>query len=393
MKSRRPSRQGVLPYGRQWIQEEEIQTAVQVLRGDWITQGPLIERFEDAIARYCGVPYAVAVSSGTAALHAACAAAGIGPGDEVIIPTLTFVASANCVAFCGGRPVLADIDPQTLTLDLKDAERRITSRTKAIVSVDFAGLPAEMEELRALAEKHHLCLISDSAHSLGAEYRGHRVGGLADMTILSFHPVKHITTGEGGMVLTSDAALASRLRAFRTHGIVRQPEELTANDGPWYYEMQHLGYNYRITDFQCALGLAQLDRLDSFLSRRREIAALYGEAFRANAALILPPAPLHSLSAHHIYPLQFRTELLTATRRTLFEDLRAAGIGVQVHYIPIHFQPYYQRTFGYERGQFPAAEHYYERTLTIPLFPAMSDEDAMDVINAVEDLVDRYLVH
>ena len=256
-----PVRKTMLPYGHQWLDENDLSAVVEALKGDWITQGPTVNEFEQRVADYCGARYAVAVSSGTAALHAACAVAGIAAGDEAITTPLTFVATANAVVYCGGRPVFADIRPDALNIDPTEIEKRITPHTKAILPVDFTGHPADLDAIRDIAEAHHLLVIEDAAHALGAEYKGHKIGGLSDMTILSFHPVKHITTGEGGMILTNSETFYEKLKIFRHHGIVKAPDKLTRDEGPWYYEIQDLGYNLRITDFQCALGLSQLSKI------------------------------------------------------------------------------------------------------------------------------------
>ncbi len=383
------AREQFIPYASQWLDEEDIAAVVNVLRGSWLTQGPAVREFEREVAAYCGARYAVAVATGTAALHCAAFAAGLGPGDEAITSAITFVASANCAAYLGARPVLAEIDPATITMDVGDLERRLSPRTKAIIPVDFAGHPAELEEIMALARAHCAIVIEDAAHSLGAIYRGKRVGTLADMTILSFHPVKHITTGEGGIVLTDNDALYEKLQLFRTHGITNRPEQLEhRTEGDWYYEMQALGYNYRMTDLQCALGISQLRKLDRFVARRREIAQRYREGFAdLTEFATLPSEQPYADSSYHLYVLQFHLERLRATRKELFDALRARQIGVHVHYIPVHLQPYYQRTYGYRRGDFPNAERYYERCLTIPMYPRMSDADVERVIASVRDVV------
>jgi dTDP-4-amino-4,6-dideoxygalactose transaminase len=294
------------------------------------------------------------------------------------------------VLYLGGRPVFADIDPGTLTIDPEDVARRVTPSTKAIISIDFAGHPAEMDEINAISEQHGLTIISDAAHSLGASYRGRPVGGLADMTVMSFHPVKHITTGEGGMVLTDDQRLYERLTLFRTHGITNRPELLQETaEGAWYYEMQALGFNYRITDLQCALGLSQLKKLDRFVARRRDIATRYTKAFAGVPEIITPSERPHAQSSYHLYVLQFDFGRLEIDRATMFASLRGRKIGAQVHYIPVHLQPYMRHTLGYGRGDFPRAERYYDRCLTIPLFPKMSDGDAQRVIDTVLDIVER----
>ncbi|MCH7605241.1 UDP-4-amino-4,6-dideoxy-N-acetyl-beta-L-altrosamine transaminase [Patescibacteria group bacterium] len=371
-----------LPYGKQWIDEKDIEEVVRVLKTDWITQGPTIEKFERTVARYCKVKYAVAVSSGTAALHAAYATVGIGPGDEIITSPLTFVATTNAAVYCGAIPVFADIKEDTLTIDPKEIEKKITKKTKAIVPVDFAGHPCEYDEIRKIAKKRKLLIIEDAAQALGSTYRGKRVGNIADITILSFHPVKTITTGEGGMVLTDNKDVYEKLRVFRHHGIEKKPAK-----GEWYYEINTLGYNYRITDIQCALGLSQFRKLPSFIKRRREIVKQYNKAFQDAEELILPQEKSYVKSAWHIYVIQLRLRMLKKGRKQIFEDLKKAGIGVQVHYIPVHLHPFYRKTFGYKKGDFPVAERYYERALTLPLYPKMTDQDVARVIRTVKKVL------
>lgn len=373
--------QRFIPYGRQWIDRSDISAVRNVLRSDWITQGPTIERFESEIARIVSATFGVALATGTAALHATCFAIGISPGDEVIVPTLTFAATANCVLYCGGKPVLCDIDPTTLTIDVAQAERTITKKTKAIIAVDFAGHPAHWNELRALAKKRRLILIADSAHALGARYKGKPVGSLADLTIFSFHPVKAITTAEGGMVVTNNKHYADRIQLFRNHGI-RKPTRYQVPGTryhSWYQEMVELGYNYRLTDLQAALGLSQLQKLKPFIRRRRDIANQYVNAFHGVEELILPP---HQPWAQHAWHL-FVVQLKTRNRDAVYDQLKKKGVGAQVHYVPIHLQPYYRKRFGFRKGDFPQSEEYYARCLSIPLFPAMTDQQVKRVINTI----------
>jgi perosamine synthetase len=364
----------MLPYGRQSIDEDDVQAVVEVLRSDWITTGPAVEAFEAEVARCAGAGEAVAVSSGTAALHAAMHAAGIGPGDEVIVPAMTFVATANAVVFQGGTPVFADVRPETLLVDPASVEARIGPRTRAVVTVDYAGQPCDYDELRLLARKRGLVLIADACHSLGAEYRGRRVGSLADLTAFSFHPVKPITTGEGGMVVTDDRRLAARMRAFRNHGISTGPRQ-RLREGTWRCEMEDLGYNYRLTDFQCALGLRQLRKLPAFLERRRVLARLYAEALRGVTPLRSLPDRTH---AYHLCVVRCE-----GSRGELHSSLARAGIAAAVHYLPVHLHPYYRRRFKTGPGLCPAAEEAYERILTLPLFPSMRDEDVEQVAGVV----------
>jgi len=371
-----------IPYGHQWIDAKDIQAVGKVLKSDWITQGPKVDEFEKKVAAYCDVRYAVAFSSGTAALHAAYAVAGIQRGDEVITTPLTFAATANAVVYVGGMPVFSDIDEQTLNIDPKEIEKKITKKTKAIAPVDFAGHPCEYDEIRKIAQKHNLLIIEDAAHALGSTYRGKRIGGLADMTILSFHPVKAITTGEGGMVLTNRKEFYEKLKIFRHHGIEKKPEK-----GAWYYEIEKPGYNYRITDIQCALGLSQFQKLETFIKRRREIVRKYNEAFRSLEELILPEEKQYVKSAWHIYAVQLNLRKLKSTRKEIFEALREQGIGVQVHYMPVHLHPFYRKKFGYRKGDFPVAERYYQRAITLPLFPKMTDGEVSRVIKTVKKVL------
>ncbi|MBY6272808.1 UDP-4-amino-4,6-dideoxy-N-acetyl-beta-L-altrosamine transaminase [Caldibacillus debilis] len=385
----RPVRESYLPYGRQWIDEEDIEAVVEALKGDFLTTGPYVSRFERAIADYVGAKYAVAFSNGTAALHGACFAAGIGEGDEVITTPMTFAASANCVLYRGGVPVFADIDEKTYNIDPQSVEEKITERTKAIIPVDFAGQPADLDPILEIAEKHRLVVIEDAAHALGAVYKGRKVGSISDMTMFSFHPVKLITTGEGGIIVTNNEEYYERLLQFRTHGITRDRSRMAEDHGPWYYEMQFLGYNYRLTDIQAALGLSQLKKIEKFLELRRRYAAMYNDAFKGMDELILPHQPEWAESGWHLYVIRLRPEKLAASRREIFEALQRQNIGVNVHYIPVHYQPYY-RKLGYDKGICPKAERVYEEILTLPLFPAMSEQDVRDVIEAVKRTVGQY---
>ena len=383
-----PVRAQMLPYGRQALDEADVAAVVESLRSDWLTTGPRVAEFERRVAERVGVRHAVAVSSGTAALHAAAFAAGLGPGDEAIVPPLTFAATANAVLYQGATPVFADVLPDTLTLDPARVREQLTARTRAIVAVDFAGHPADLDELRALARTQGLALLDDAAHALGAEYRGRPVGGRADLTTFSFHPVKHVTTGEGGMVVTDDAALAERVARFRNHGITTGHAE-RFQSGEWFYEMVDLGFNYRLTDVQCALGLSQLGKLDRFLARRAAIAARYREALGRLPGVALQTVAPDVRHAWHIFPLLLDLDRLADDRRAIFAALRAEGIGVNVHYIPVYWHPYYQR-LGYPKGLCPVAERAYERLLTLPLFPAMEDRDVEDVVTAVRRVITHY---
>ncbi|NBG89530.1 UDP-4-amino-4,6-dideoxy-N-acetyl-beta-L-altrosamine transaminase [Isachenkonia alkalipeptolytica] len=384
-----PIRDTYLAYGKQSVNEDDIKAVVEVLKGDYLTTGPYIKEFEDAVAKYVGAKYAVAVSSGTAALHMACAAAGIESGDEVIVSSMTFAASANAVLYCGGTPVFADIDPLTYNIDPAKMEEKITSRTKAIIPVDFTGQSVDMDEIKRIADKHHLIIIEDAAHALGSEYKGRKVGSQADMVEFSFHPVKPITTAEGGVITTNNKALYEKMMTFRTHGITKARERLTENHGPWYHEQQSLGYNYRLTDIQSALGTSQMSKIDSFISKRREIVKLYNEAFKSVSEIITPYEADFSNSGWHIYVIKVNPELLTVTRKEIFQALQAENIGVNVHYLPVYWHPYYKE-LGYEKGICPNAETLYENMITLPLFPSMTKEDTEDVIGAVKKVINYY---
>jgi len=387
----KPVRDKLLPYGHQWIDEEDIAAVIEVLRSDWITQGPKVSEFEEEFASYVSAEYAVAVNSGTAALHVACFAAQIEKGDEAITTPITFAASANCVLYQGGTPVFADIREDTLNIDPEEIKKKITLDTRAIIPVDFTGLPADLEEILQIARKNNLVVIEDASHALGATYKDSKIGSISDMTIFSFHPVKHITTGEGGMITTNNKEYYERLNLFRTHGITKDKDKLLNYDGPWYYEMQELGYNYRLTDFQCALGISQLKKIDKFISRRREIVKKYNSEFKDIPEIKIPEInPADSNPVWHIYVIQLNLEKLKVGRREIFEALRAENIGVNVHYIPVHLQPYYQKRFGYRLGDFPKAENYYSRSIILPVFPKMTEKDINDVIKAVNKVINYY---
>lgn len=384
----RPVRDRMLPYGRPEVDEADIQSVVDVLRGDWLTHGPAVCRFEESFAEVVGARFAVAVSSGTAALHAAAYAAGIGPADEVITSPLTFLASANCILYCGGRPVFADVDRGTLNLDAAAVEAALTPRTKAILPIHFAGLPCDVAAIHAVARARNLVVIEDAAHALGAEIAGRRIGGLSPLTAFSFHPVKHITTGEGGMVTGNEPGLADRLRRFRNHGIDREVRERQATTpAAWRQDMVTFGFNYRLSDIHSALGLSQLRRLDARLKRREEIAGRYQEAFASIPEVTPAPTRPGMRHAWHIYPLQVNRERLRQDREAIFQALRAENIGVSVHYRPVHLHPYYREHLGTSPGDCPAAEAAFERLLTLPLFPGMTDDDVADVIAAVEKVI------
>ncbi|WP_264844815.1 UDP-4-amino-4,6-dideoxy-N-acetyl-beta-L-altrosamine transaminase [Caldinitratiruptor microaerophilus] len=377
----------MIPYGRQWIDEDDIEAVARALRSDWLTTGPEVEAFERDLAEYTGARYAVVFSSGTAALHGAYFAAGIGPGDAILTSPVTFAATANAARFLGADVVFADVDRNTVNLDPASARERLDRRVKAIVPVDFAGHPADMDAFRQLASDTGSVLISDACHSLGATYRGRPVGMLADMTVFSFHPVKGITTGEGGAVVTDDRVFYRRLVQFRNHGIERDPEFMADYHGPWYHEMQLLGFNYRLTDIQCALGRSQLAKLPRFLDRRREIAARYTEAFERIEGVTVPAVMPDVQPAWHLYVLRLDPDLYD--RRAVFEALRERGLGVQVHYIPVYWHPYY-RSLGYARGLCPVAEDYYRRCISIPLYPALDESEVQYVIRSVRSVLEAH---
>ena len=379
-----------LGYGHQYIDDADIQAVADVLKSDYLTCGPKIAEAEEKLCRITGAKHAVLIANGTAALHAACFAAGIGPGDEVITTPLTFAASANCALYCGGRPVFADIDPATYNIDPDCVEKRITEKTKAVVAVDFTGQAGELDRLREICGRRGLILIEDAAHALGTKYNGRPVGGIADMTEFSFHPVKTCTAGEGGAVTTNDDALYQKLALFRTHGITRDPALMEEPpEGGWYYQQVALGYNYRVTDMQAALLSSQLDKLDRFAARRKALVKRYDAAFSAMPEITVQKEIPQSDTVRHLYILQFNLEMLTCGRKELFDALQAEGVGVNVHYIPTYTFPYY-RQLGYRPGLCPNAERLYERIVSIPLYYSLTDEQQDKVIEAVRKVIAYY---
>ncbi|MBG9829492.1 MULTISPECIES: UDP-4-amino-4,6-dideoxy-N-acetyl-beta-L-altrosamine transaminase [Bacillus cereus group] len=387
----KPVRETYLPYGQQQIDEHDIQAVVDILKGDFLTTGPTIQQFEKSIAKYVGAKYAVSFSNGTAALHAACYAAGITEGDEVITTPMTFVASANCILYQGGKPVFADIDNETYNISPKSIEEKITNKTKAIIPVHFTGQPVELDAIQKIAKKNNLIIIEDAAHALGATYKNKKIGSIGDMTMFSFHPVKHITTGEGGVITTNNPLFYEKLVQFRTHGIERNPQKLLENHGPWYYEMQFLGYNYRLTDIQAALGLSQLSKLDSFIKIRKKYVDIYNKGFSCLSEITIPKQLPQTDSSWHLYIFRLNTKLLKCNRKEIYEALQRENIGVNVHYIPVHLQPFYQK-LGYGKGICPQAENVYEEIITLPLFPKMTEADVWDVIKAVRKVLSFYRV-
>ncbi|TDX58915.1 UDP-4-amino-4,6-dideoxy-N-acetyl-beta-L-altrosamine transaminase [Orenia marismortui] len=376
----------LIPYGRQYIDDDDIQAVVEVLKSDYLTTGPKIKEFEDKFARYVGAKYAVAVVNGTAALHAACFAAGIKEGDEVITTALTFAASANCILYQGGRPVFADIKADTYNVSTEEIRKKITDKTKAIIPVHYTGQPCDLEEIKQIARDHNLIIIEDAAHALGAEYKGKKIGGLSDMSIFSFHPVKHITTGEGGMITTNSKKLYDKLIQFRSHGITKDKDRyINESHGEWYHEEQFLGYNYRMTDIQAALGISQLKKSDEFLKRRREIANIYNQELKNIGWLKLPYQKSDINSSWHLYVIQINEDKLGKSRDEVFEYLREEGLGVQVHYIPVYWHPYYQN-LGYSKGICLNSERVYRRLITLPLHPKMTNDEVDYVIKILHKL-------
>jgi perosamine synthetase len=378
----------MIPYGRQTIDAADIRAVVEVLHSDWLTTGPKVDEFEQAFAKLVGANEAVAVSSGTAALHAAMYALGISPGDEVIVPAMTFAATANCVVFQGATPVFVDVDPDTLLISPDQIKAKITSRTKAVIAVDYTGHPADYDRIKSITRQNGIALVADACHSLGATYKRRPVGSLADLSAFSFHPVKHITTGEGGMITTAEPEFARRMRIFRNHGITSDHRQRDKT-GSWFYEMVDLGYNYRLTDLQCAIGISQLRKLPKWLKRRREVAKRYEDAFAEVSAVCPLQVEKDVDPAYHLYVVRLNLEQLQADRADIFAALRAAGIGVNVHYIPVHMHPFYRNRFSTEPGMCPEAEAAYERLLSLPMYHGMSDEDVNEVITTVKDILDQ----
>ena len=375
-----------LSYGRQWINDDDISEVVKVIKGDWLTMGPAVDAFEKSLSEYAGVKHAVTFSSGTAALHGAMFASGMGAGDFAVTTAMTFVATSNSVIYTGATPIFADID-DTFCMNPKEAERTIEShggKVKAVIPVSFAGYPFEVEPFRKLADKYNAVLIEDASHAWGGDRENHKIGFDADMTTLSFHPVKHITTAEGGAVLTDNDEYARRLRMFRNHGTTRNPSEFVDEpDGMWHSEMQELGYNYRLSEVHSALGLSQMKRLDEFVARRREIARLYFAQLSGVEGLILPPNK--SGHAWHLFIARVKDEL----HGEFFAYLRDNDIRLQVHYRPVPLQPYYRKKYGYKAGDFPQAEKYYRQAVSLPIFPMMTDDDVLRVCGVIKNFAWR----
>lgn len=386
----RPVRETPLFYGHQYIDAQDIDAVVKVLQSDYLTCGPEIERLEKKLCALTGAAYAVVVSNGTAALHAACYAAGVSDGDEVITTPITFAASANCALYCGAKPVFADIDPETYNIDPDDIARKITPKTKAVVAVDFTGQAVDLDRIRAVCPSDKIVLIEDGAHSIGTLYNGAPVGGIADLTTFSFHPVKTVTGGEGGAVLTNNPEYYQRLLLFRAHGITRDPSLMDKpSEGGWYYQQVALGYNYRMTDMQAALVSSQLDKLPLFKQRRKEIVEMYNRAFSEMPEVTVQKEIPQSDTARHLYILNLNLEQLNATRREVFDALKAENICCNVHYIPVYTFPYY-RKLGYKQGLCPKAEHLYARIISLPLYFSLTDTDVQSVIAAVKKVIAYY---
>ena len=380
-----------ISYGHQWIDESDIDAVCEVLRSDYLTCGPKVTELERELARYTGATYAVAVSNGTAALHCACIAAGIQPGDEVITTPLTFAASANCILYCGAKPVFADINPETYNIDPASIREHITPKTKAIIAVDFTGQAVQIKEIREICNQYNLVFIEDAAHSIATKYEGKQVGNLADMTCFSFHPVKTITSGEGGAILTNDKKFYEKLVLAHTHGITKDMQQMENKDseGSWYYEEICLGYNYRITDFQAALLLSQMKKLECFVGKRKSIVKRYKEAFSDMPEIVLQKEIPESDTCYHLYVIRLNLEHLSCSRREFFDAMCAENVQCQVHYIPVYWFPLYQR-LGYEKGLCPHAEEIYNGILSIPLYPLMTDQEVDGVIKTVKKVVEYF---
>lgn len=379
-------REELIPYGKQYIDNSDIEAVIEVLRSQYLTTGPKVQDFEKKLCKITGAEYAVALSNGTAALHAACYAAGVKQGDEVLTTPLTFVASANCILYCGGTPVFADIDPGNWNIDPDEIRKKITTKTKAVIAVDFTGQVVAIDEIRAICDEHQLIFIEDAAHSIGSKYKNKPVGNLADLTTFSFHPVKTVTCGEGGAVLTNDEALYKKVSLFRSHAITRDTNELNQNLYPGYNEQIALGYNYRLTDIQAALGSSQLEKLEEFVRRRKEIVEKYNAAFAEMPEITVQKEINESDSAKHLYIIRLNLKKMSIKRNEMMQLLGAYNIGTQVHYMPVYYHPYYQK-LGYQKGICPNAEALFEDIISIPLFYAMTDEEVDYVIETIRQIL------
>lgn len=381
----------LISYARQWIDSLDIKAVTDCLRSDFLTQGPRIEAFERLVSEYCGAKYAVAVNSGTSALHIACLAADLKRGDEGITSPITFVATANAMLYCQAKPVFADIKENTICIDPDQIKKKLSKNTKVLIPVHFGGCPCQMDKIYKIAKSRNIIVIEDACHALGAKFKGFKVGSckFSDMAVFSFHAVKHITTGEGGMVLTNNSQIYRKLLLLRTHGITKNHEYLNKNRAPWYYEMHHLGFNFRLTDFQSALGISQFKKINKFLQRRQEIVDNYNNAFSGIEQIKLIEQELFAESSHHLYVIRLNLDKLNTSRENLFNEYKKSGILVNVHYIPVYYQPYY-RKLGYKKGLCPNAEQYYEETITLPLYPKMSDLDVKKVIRVTKNIVKKF---
>lgn len=380
-----------LYYGKQTIEDDDIKAVVDTLKSPLITCGPKVDELEKELCEYTGARYAVAVSNGTAALHCACIAAGIGPGDEVITTPMTFAASANCVLYCGARPVFADINPETYNIDPDSIRKCITSRTKAIIAVDFTGQVVEADEIRKICDEYGLLFIEDAAHSIGSSYNGTKVGNIADITTFSFHPVKTITGGEGGAVLTNDENLYNKISLAHTHGITHDEAMMKdlPHEGMWYYEQISLGYNYRMTDFQAALLISQLGKLERFKKRRKEIVDYYDSELKNVDGIIIQKEIEQSDTCRHLYIIRLDENVLSCTRREFFDEMGSRGVQPQVHYVPVYWFPYYQK-LGYKKGLCPNAERIYKGIMSIPLYPLLTEEEMKYVVDVIKSIVEKY---
>jgi UDP-4-amino-4,6-dideoxy-N-acetyl-beta-L-altrosamine transaminase len=375
-----------IPYSRQYIDKEDILEVVKVLKGDFITQGPKIPEFENSLAGYCGAKYAVVFNSGTSALHGSYFSLGIEKGDEFITSPITFAATSNAGLYLGAKPVFVDVEKHTGNIDTSKIKAKITKKTKLIVPIHYAGHPVDLKKISQIAKEYNLFVVEDACHAMGARYKNEKIGNgkYSDMTVLSFHPVKHITTGEGGAVLTNNKEFYKKLLLFRSHGITKD-QFINKPDGDWYYEMQFLGYNYRMTDIQAALGISQLKKLDSFVERRRAIAELYNEAFKDNPYFDIPHEKNYAFSSYHLYPLRLKNAYKDR-KREIFSKLRERGLGIQTHYIPVYWQPYYKES-GYKKGLCPVAEDFYQREISVPVYPGMTNANINYVIQTVLNII------